>query len=703
MKAPFHTLAALALLILLAQTAQAETSYPMLMSLKPTAAQCGTSSEHELESRYSMFGTSKVLVSGSGVTGEVITPMELDKDGKPPALTKIKLKFTVAPDALPGVRDVRIVGPTGPSTLAQLVITTNPVLYEQTQNNQPAIAQTVNLPATLCGAIEAGEDVDYFKFTVTEPRTINFHCWGMRLEDRIHDLQTHIDPIITVRHAGTGATVATANNEFAADPFLSHHFQHPGDYLLEVRDVRYGGNKYWEYAIEISSKPFITQVFPIGLPLTTASHELQPVGLCLPEQSQLTVSLPAESAAFASRSVPAVLAAEPANPVAVVASSLPCISESSNPNNAPDSAQPLQLPCSVNGRIESAGDIDCFQFTAVKGDLVTVEVFARRCQSQLDSIIRILRPDGSATTENDDLREWNQVINQDSEIETWTAPADGTYIIEIRDVHLRGGNAFVYCLKVDRPQPYFDLTLDSDKTWLGPGSCGVIFARAVRKNGFSGAIQLQIEGLPEGVTAHCGQIRAGKATDGCIILEAAADSKPIASNIRVTGTASIEQQGTPRELVSIAQPMQETYMPGGGRSHWPVEMHTVAIGAPADILSIKLNTHELELKPGESKRIDIDVQRAPGFNTNITLDLLFRHLASVYADTLPDGVTIDTRQSKTLLTGSESRGNITLTASKDAPAAAAQQCSVMANVSLNFVMKATYSSPPLKITVTRPE
>lgn len=101
MKASFPALVLAALLPLLPGIAQAETSYPMLMSLRPAAAQCGTSSEHELESRYSMFGTWKVLVSGHGVTGEVVTPMELDKDGKPPVLTKIKLKFTVAPDALP--------------------------------------------------------------------------------------------------------------------------------------------------------------------------------------------------------------------------------------------------------------------------------------------------------------------------------------------------------------------------------------------------------------------------------------------------------------------------------------------------------------------------------------------------------------------------------------------------------------------------
>ncbi|MCA9090486.1 MAG: hypothetical protein KDA90_17840 [Planctomycetaceae bacterium] len=699
MKTSLLTLGIVGLLQTTSGLLLAEKAYPMLMSLKPTAAQRGSTSEHELESRYSMFGAYQVLVSGEGVTGEIVTPMDLGKDGKEPSLTKINVKFTVADDALPGVRDVRVVGPTGASTLGQLVITTNPVIYEQDKNNQPDGAQVVSIPSTLCGAIEAGEDVDYFKLTISEPQTINFHCWGMRLEDRIHDLQTHVDPIITVKNAATGATVAAANNDFAADPFLSHDFKHPGDYLLEVRDVRYGGNKYWQYAIEVSHKPFVTQVYPVGLPIAAATHDLEPVGAGLPGKTHLTVALPEGTSSAALRDVSTRLGDDQTNPVSVVFSNLPCITESVESNNTPQEAQSVDVPNGINGRIESPGDIDCYRFAAQKGDRVSVEVFARRNHSQLDSIVRILKEDGASLVENDDLREWGRFTYQDSEIENWVAPADGNYVIEIRDVHLRGGESYVYFLNVDRPQPYFELALDSDKTWISPGGCGVIFARAVKKNGFDGEIQLHIDGLPEGVTAQCGRILPGKANDGCIILQAARDANLVASNIRITGTATMDQEGQPLELVTVAQPMQETYMPGGGRSHWPVEMHTVAVGAPADILDLKLSTTEIVLKPGESKRVDIEIQRAEGFNTNVTLDMLYRHLNSVYANSLPEGVTIDARQSKTLLTGKETRGHITLTAAKEAPPVTEQQCSVMANVSLNFVMKATYSSVPVKITV----
>ncbi|MCA9066719.1 MAG: hypothetical protein KDA96_26810, partial [Planctomycetaceae bacterium] len=95
----------------------------------------------------------------------------------------------------------------------------------------------------------------------------------------------------------------------------------------------------------------------------------------------------------------------------------------------------------------------------------------------------------------------------------------------------------------------------------------------------------------------------------------------------------------------------------------------------------------------------VEIIRSEGFDKNVTLDLLYQHLSSKFADTLPEGVTINAKESQTLLTGTNSKGSITLTAAANAPAVEQQLCCVMANVSINFVMKATYSSRPLLITV----
>jgi len=98
----------------------------------------------------------------------------------------------------------------------------------------------------------------------------------------------------------------------------------------------------------------------------------------------------------------------------------------------------------------------------------------------------------------------------------------------------------------------------------------------------------------------------------------------------------------------------------------------------------------------------VTIERAEGFDKNVTLDVIYKHLNSVYGNSLPKGVSLDAKDSMTLLTGKTSAGHITLTAAKDASAVQRQQTAVMANVSLNFVMKATYSSEPVFITVAAP-
>ena len=55
------------------------------------------------------------------------------------------------------------------------------------------------------------------------------------------------------------------------------------------------------------------------------------------------------------------------------------------------------------------------------------------------------------------------------------------------------------------------------------------------------------------------------------------------------------------------------------------------------------------------------------------------------------------------LTGTTSEGVITLKADKSAPPADKQVGVVMANFAINFVMKATYSSPPVFVTVEKAE
>ncbi len=677
----------------------AQTSYPMIMSLHPVAAQVGQTSEHTIKSRYSMFGANQVLVTSEGVTGEIVHPeIKEDTKDKQPNLQTMKVRFTVARDAQPGVRDFRIATPQGVSTLGQLVIARDPLVSETGKNNSAAEAQAIVVPCTVCGAIEKAEDVDFFRFNVIARQALTFHVRSMRLQDRIHDLQQHGDPILTLRNAA-GVTLASSDNFFFADPLISYTFEHAGEYFLEIRDVRYQGNQYWEYSIEVSDRPFVTNVFPMGIKPGEPT-KLELVGFQIPENATAKLHSPMELAEGA-HWLQAKLDEQLANPAPVFASELPLVLETGDDNNSPVTAQSVSLECGINGRIDKQSDIDCYVFEAKKGERLSFEVIARRQQSALDSHLRILSEQGKQLQLNDDLKIGKRNF-ADSWIEGWTVPTDGKYIIEIRDLHLRGGAEFVYFLKATRASPYFELYVDTDKTQLTPGTGGVIFARVVRKNGFKGEVQLRVDGLPEGVTAHCGRILADKGQDGCIVLSAAPDAVASVANLTISGSAIEDETGESSGVpAATAIAYQETYQPGGGRGHWPVEMHTLSVAAPSDIRSMKLSATEITLKPGESQQIGVTLERADGFDKNVTLDVIYKHLNSVYGDSLPAGVTLDAKKSKTLLTGKTVAGHVTLTAAKDALPVERQIC-VMANVSLNFVMKATYSSEPVFITVASP-
>lgn len=238
-----------------------------------------------------------------------------------------------------------------------------------------------------------------------------------------------------------------------------------------------------------------------------------------------------------------------------------------------------------------------------------------------------------------------------------------------------------------------------DKVYLPGGVGGQVFVRAVRKSGFAGEIQLNVEGLPKGVRAVCGKILAD-GQDGTILFYAEPGTKNLAAEARIVGTAVHKAaDGKETQLSAVATPWQEVYMPGGGRGHFPVDTFFISVCDPLDVVKVKVTPTEVVLKPGESKKIEIEIERSPEFDKNLTLDLLYRHLASPFGDSLPKGVTIDDKQSKTLLTAKETKGYITLKAAPDAKPADKQLVPVMAQAAINFVMKMSYCAEPLRVSV----
>ena len=128
------------------------------------------------------------------------------------------------------------------------------MVQESGDNNTLAKANPITLPCVVCGRIEAVEDVDYFKFHAEAGQTFTFEVHCARLQDKIHDLQKHADPMLTLFDAD-GRELAANDDFYFADPLLAYTFAKTGDYFIQVRDSKYDGDPRWVYALTVTNQP----------------------------------------------------------------------------------------------------------------------------------------------------------------------------------------------------------------------------------------------------------------------------------------------------------------------------------------------------------------------------------------------------------------------------------------------------------------
>ncbi len=115
------------------------------------------------------------------------------------------------------------------------------------QNNSPASAQHVNLPARVCGRFETRADIDWYTVDLKKDQTLEIACWGERLGQAM-ELETivHDDAGKTLATIGTLATPKKLGIEFPFSTSDPHgHFQAKADgrYRIVVRDL-YAGSLF---------------------------------------------------------------------------------------------------------------------------------------------------------------------------------------------------------------------------------------------------------------------------------------------------------------------------------------------------------------------------------------------------------------------------------------------------------------------------
>jgi hypothetical protein len=608
------------------------------------------------------------------------------RNNRGPANGSATTRLKVAKDAALGPRELRVVTPRGVSSVGLVVVVAEPVAVEADDkaNDRPNAAQALALPVAVSGAISKVEDVDWYAVPIETGRTITFRVWGNRLEDKIHDLQTHFDPIL-VLHAPDGRELGASDNAEFADPRLTFRARESGTYLLEIRDTTYAGNPNWTYVLQGTAGPFVEAVTPMAV-RPSQKAELHASGPNLDKAQAISLDVPGD-VPLGPIALPLSAPMGETFPVPLVATDLPIVLETDDAPAEADKAQKAEWPAALCGTLNTPNDADAFVFEAKKGHKYALEVVARRAGSECDPVLRVLDAKGKMLAEADDT------FGKDPRLE-FNAPNDGPLVVRVLDLHGRGGDTFGYVLLAQEAASDFVLSCDPDKLNVGLGSRVPLFVKVDRRGGFDGPVRVALDGLPAGLSAS--PLTIPKAmTQGVIVVSASGDAKPAAALVRLSGKADMASGS----IEHMAAPRQEIYLPGGGRGLYNVSTLAAAVTEPSDI-TVEAQPAELTLKPGGRATINVTIARKPGFELPVNLAVELRHLGSLYVTTLPPGVAVRLDNSKTLVGPKATTGTIVLEAKGDAsPTPEPVPITVMGHVSINFVVKTAYCSAPIAVRV----
>lgn len=482
----------------------------------------------------------------------------------------------IAPDVPPGIYDVRVSGLLGISNPRAFAVSDLPQAVEPATNTTAAAAMEVPLDTTVAGTAKAGV-ADWFRFTGKRGQRLLIDCEAPALDSRMSPVLTVLDA--SARELETSRRGGLLDFTAPAD----------GSYLLRLHDLSFAGTADYFYRLTLNTGPRLEYLFPpCGQPGSKAKFTLY--GRNLPggtpanltaydgkplDKLDLEIDLPAAADSRADGlSHPAAVALDGfhfrlktphiSNPVFIGFTAAP-VSAEAEPNNTPGQAQKLSLPCEVAGQFFGAGDTDTFTFDAKKGDAWWIEVISQRLDLPTNPFLLIERDAavvqevaGSATAVGG-LRFSTATTDPSVRFE---AKEDGTYRLTLRDLfgNTRQDPRNVYRLAIRKAAPDFHLAAlaepppeKKDDRAAAPRAAliradgtAAIKVLALRRDGFGGAIDLQIEGLPAGVKALPGRIAAG-ANEGVIVVAGVEKPERWAGPVRIIGQAKIGDCEVTRE------------------------------------------------------------------------------------------------------------------------------------------------------------
>jgi hypothetical protein len=188
---------------------------------------------------------------------------------------------------------------------------------------------------------------------------------------------------------------------------------------------------------------------------------------------------------------------------------------------------------------------------------------------------------------------------QSDSLLNFEAPADGDYVVHLKDVRGLEGKNFAYRLSIQNAEPDFELSADVMNPNIPRGGAELVTVVANRVRGYEGPIDIRVEGLPAGISASPAEIPAGQDL----------------TMVRFTADANspVDAAPTPFNIVGHATigGVEQTRV---ASSDAPLRVASVI---PPPDLVVTAGPEHITLAPGQDLKVTLHVARQNGFTGRV--------------------------------------------------------------------------------------
>jgi len=586
---------------LLALTARpAHAASPNLGGTTPRGAQRGTEVE-VVFSGAQLDDAQEILFYEPGIE---VTKLEVVNP------TTVKVLFKIAPDCILGSHRVRVRTATGISGLRPFFVGALPDVVEKEPNSDFTAPQPIPMNVTVNGTAD-NEDVDYFVVEAKKGDRITAEVEGIRLG------VTLFDAYVAIMSAARFELSSSDDNALVwQDGIASIVAPEDGKYIIQVRESSYAGNGACVYRVHVGNFPRPQAVLPAGGKFGEVL-QVKFLGDVLGEKVE-SITLPSA----------------PGSGFALFAKDDKGIAPSQNwfrltdlanvlevePNETHDNATRFTAPMALNGVLAAPGDEDNYRFTAKKGEVYDVRIHARSIRSPLDSVLTISTAGAGAIASNDDTGGPDSYIR-------FTVPADGDFVINVRDHLGNGGVAYVYRVELTPISPRLVLSTNEFVQYVQPvvaipkgNRFGMVLSAA--RYDFGGPLAIRGENLPAGVTIEHAPVPAN-ASIVPIMFHATPDAVASGKLADIIGSLAdpnqpnLKVEGGVQQPIVLVRGQNQTPFWTENTSKLPV---AVTNEAPFDIAIVE---PKVPLVRGGSMELKIVATRKEGFKAPIKIDMLW--------------------------------------------------------------------------------